>query len=269
MFERCSMVRDSVELSYVVGGAGPVVLLLHGLAGESGEFVPTMNALAADFRVVALDQRGHGRSTRRPADVSREAFVQDAVALIDHVSPGQPVHLVGQSMGAHTAMLAAAARPDLVKSLVMLEADAGSGSSEDAAALGRYFAGWPVPFADEAAARDFLGESPIAGAWVSALERRDGGLWPRFDADVMEACIRNVMEPRWDEWDAVLTPTLLVYAEKGVFSAAQKLAFVGHRPGTSRIDLADASHDAHLDQFGPWVDALRGHLSESLVDSDR
>lgn len=259
------MVRGAVELSYLVGGSGPVVVILHGLAGESGEFVPTMNALAADFRVVALDQRGHGRSTRRPADVSREAFVHDVVALLEHVNPGRPVHLVGQSMGAHTAMLVAAARPDLVGSLVVLEGDAGSGTSDDAAALGRYFASWPVPFADAAAAREFLGDSPIAAAWLAAFELREDGLWPRFDADIMEASIRFVNEPRWDAWAEVQARTLVIYANKGMFSEDQKSAFVGHRPGTSRIDLANASHDAHLDQFGPWIDALRGHLSESLA----
>lgn len=40
MFELCSIVRGSVELSYLTGGSGPVVVLLHGLAGESGEFAP-------------------------------------------------------------------------------------------------------------------------------------------------------------------------------------------------------------------------------------
>lgn len=269
MFERCSIRRGPVELSFLAGGSGSVVVILHGLAGESGEFVPSMNALADDYRVVALDQRGHGRSTRRPLDLSRDAFVQDVVALIEDVSRGRPVHLVGQSMGAHTAMLVAAARPDLVASLVMLEGHAGSGSTEDASALGRYFASWPVPFADEAAAREFLGELPIAGAWVAAMECRDDGLWPRFDADIMENCIRNVMEPRWDEWAAVQARTLVVYGDKGMFSEDQKAAFVGRRPGTSRIDLAGASHDAHLDQFGPWIEALRGHLAESLADSDR
>ncbi|WP_269939603.1 alpha/beta fold hydrolase [Arthrobacter sp. HY1533] len=38
------------------------MVILHGLAGESGEFEPTLRALAGEFRVVALDQRGHGRS---------------------------------------------------------------------------------------------------------------------------------------------------------------------------------------------------------------
>lgn len=252
--------REGVELCYLVAGSGPVVVILHGLAGESGEFTPTINALAADFKVVALDQRGHGRSTRRPSDVSRDAYVQDVVALIEHVSPGKRVHLVGQSMGAHTAMLVAAASPDLVETLVLLEADAGSGSAADAAAVGRFFAGWPAPFATLEAARDFLGPSPIAVAWVNALEERDDGFRPRFDADIMESCIRNVMVPRWDEWLSVEARTLVIYADSGMFLEKQKSAFVAHRSGTLRVDLTNASHDGHLDQFGQWMYALKRHL---------
>ena len=64
-------------------GEGPGVLLLHGLAGTAVEWEETAAWLSATHRVVALDQRGHGRSERRPADVSREAFVADAIAAIE------------------------------------------------------------------------------------------------------------------------------------------------------------------------------------------
>ncbi|MDJ0314751.1 alpha/beta hydrolase [Arthrobacter sp. H35-D1] len=241
-------------------GSGQVVAILHGLAGESGEFAPTMAGLAQQFRAVALDRRGHGRSTRRPSDVSRRAYVQDVVALIEHVGPDHPIHLVGQSMGAHTAMLVAAIRPDLVQSLVLLEGDAGSGASEDAVQLGTFFASWPVPFADDAAAREFLGNSSLSNAWANALERRSDGLWPRFDADIMMDCLRAVMEPRWDEWSAVEARTLVMYADNGMFTDEQKNAFLSHRPGTLRVDLEQASHDAHLDEFEQWITALKAFL---------
>ncbi|PYI37534.1 hypothetical protein CVS30_14765 [Arthrobacter psychrolactophilus] len=82
-----------------MAGSGQIVVILHGLAGDSGEFVPTIEALSADFCVAALDQRGHGQSMRWPSDLSRDAYVDDVIALIEHVSPDDRVHLVGQSMG--------------------------------------------------------------------------------------------------------------------------------------------------------------------------
>ncbi|MBB6420958.1 alpha/beta fold hydrolase [Streptomyces sp. AK010] len=58
-------------------------LLLHGLAGHQGEWGTLAAQLSADgHRVVTYDARGHGVSTRTPATTTREAHVQDAIALI-------------------------------------------------------------------------------------------------------------------------------------------------------------------------------------------
>lgn len=254
-----------VELSYLELGNlahddAAIVVLLHGLAGSAQEFLPTAERLAPAFGSILLDQRGHGRSTRAPADTSREAYVSDVVAIIERAAGGRPVHLVGQSMGAHTAMLTAAARPDLVDRLVMLEAAAGAGPADEAAAIGSYFASWPVPFADEKTAQAFLGDGALARAWTADLEERKDGLWPRFEPQVMESTIAAVHEPRWAEWSSVAAPTLLVYAEKDSFSPEQKDEMIARRRGTFRVDLPDTFHDAHLDSFGAWMSALNGFL---------
>lgn len=244
-----------VELRcYDSGGGGPAVVILHGLAGSACEFFPTAAALP-ECRTVLVDQRGHGNSTRLPRDVSREAHVADVARVLEAVGP--PAVLVGQSMGGHTAMLVAAARPDLVSRLVLLEADAGGGRAEDHTAMGDYFRSWPVPFPSRAAAQAFLGDAPLARAWAADLEERDDGFWPRFDADVMVAAINAVTAPRWTEWESVAVPSLVVYGEAGMFDGAAKAEFVQRGRNVTRVDLPWASHDAHLDCFGPWMAALR------------
>ena len=250
---------DGTEIAALVWpGDGPTVVVLHGLAGSSREFVPTAEALAG-HSVVLVDQRGHGRSTRRPADTSRAAFVADVVAVIDALTV-PPVVLVGQSMGAHTAMLVAAARPDLVRGLVLLEVDQGSGTPEDHAALGAFFRSWSLPFADRAAARAELGDGPLAEAWVADLEERPDGLHPRFDADVMQSTIEAVGTPRWAEWESVTAPTLVLYADGGMFTPEQQQEFVRRGRSVTVGRLHGASHDAHLDAFDQWIEALRAFL---------
>lgn len=260
--ERHFLDREGTELSYLRCGTGKTVVFLHGLAGESGEFAPTMEALAGAFHCIALDQRGHGRSTSRPAELTRESFVEDVVALIERVSPEGTVHLVGQSMGAHTAMLVAARRPELIDSLVLLEGDAGAGASEGIVAMERFFASWPVPFATRADAQAFLGDSALAAAWVKALERQDDGFRPRFDPDIMSTCMGFVAQGYDTEWAAVEAPTIVMYAEHGMFTEEQKQAFIARRPVTQRVDLAGAGHDAHLDSFGVWMQHLGDFLQE-------
>ena len=261
-----TVVADGVTIAYrVFEGAEPAVVVLHGLAGSSREFIDTAEGLAGR-RVILIDQRGHGQSTTRPADTSREAYVSDVEAVIGKETSG-PVTLVGQSMGAHTAMLVAAARPDLVRQLVMLEGNQGGGTADEHRALGDFFRSWHVPFTDRAQALAALGEGHLERAWVEDLEERADGFHPRFDADVMQATIEAVGEPRWAEWESITAPTLVLYADGGMFSDEQKAEFVTRGRVVRRVDLTGASHDAHLDTFDQWISALRNVVAESAPAS--
>ena len=97
-------------------------------------------------------------------------------------------------MGGQTAILVAAARPELVGRLVVLEANAAGGA--DAAAIGNYFRSWPLPFASAQAALEFLGDDALSRSWAAHLEPAPGGgLAPPFDADVMEAIMTGWPSP--------------------------------------------------------------------------
>jgi pimeloyl-ACP methyl ester carboxylesterase len=256
--------RDGVDLFMTDrDGTGSPVVILHGLAGSSLELEDTASALAP-HRVVTLDSRGHGRSTRRPDDVSREAHVADVVHVLETVV-NEPVTLVGQSMGGHTALLVAAARPDLVSRLVLLEAGAGGdGTAATRKAMYDYFASWPRPFADRGQAAFFLGDSAIGRAWLADLEEREDGWWPRFDADIMIATIEHVdAEARWPEWSRIEAVTLIVFAPGGMFDAAARDEIVSKGRHVERVDLDAGSHDAHLDAFPQWIIALNDFFKRS------
>jgi len=83
---------------------------------------------------------------------------------------------------------------------------AGSDDPDGAVRLGRFFASWPTPFADEAAARAYLGRDAIVDAWVDDLEVAPDGLRPRCDADVMKRTIEAVRVPGRAEWEALEAP---------------------------------------------------------------
>jgi pimeloyl-ACP methyl ester carboxylesterase len=261
-FRRNEVVRGEVRLSYLDNDAeGPVIVALHGLAGAGDEFIATADAVGGPFRFVLPDLRGHGASTRVPDDVSRAAFVADVAAVVRHVSPGQPVTLVGQSMGGHTAILAAAALPELVERLVLLEATVAGGT--DPARLGHWFRSWPLPFASRSEALEYLGDGAMSSSWADHLEPgKDGGLVPPFEADVMQAIMDGVVEPQWERWRDVAAPTTAVFAADGMFSADEQAEFVAARPPTRHVTLSSGSHDAHLDATDEWAQTLRDALAD-------
>ncbi|MEV5550128.1 alpha/beta hydrolase [Streptomyces sp. NPDC052309] len=92
--------------------AAPAVVLAHGWACSTAFWAAQIRALAADHRVIAYDQRGHGRSPASPA-CSTEALADDLEAVLKAtLAPGEQAVIAGHSMGGMTVM-AAAARPAL------------------------------------------------------------------------------------------------------------------------------------------------------------
>lgn len=244
------------------GGDLPVVLLLHGLAGHALEWHATIEGLRTENCVISVEQRGHGASTRRPTDLSRRAHVADVLAVLDQLGVG-PVPVVGQSTGAHTAMLVAAASPQRVSALVMLEGGLGGESAETTSGLGRWLASWPAPFPDREAFVAFFGGDPaVAEAWAESLEVRDSGLWPQWDAGVLTQVLSHVHErEHLEEWSRVSAPTLLVRGEHGSLTESQVESMCALRPDTEVAVVAGAGHDVHLEAPQAWLRVLRRFLA--------
>src|SRR3954447_11066859 len=225
--------RSDVVIHYLdSGGAGRPVLLLHGLAGHAGEWLSTMRHLYPRCRTLALDQRGHGRSTRTPDDLSRDAFVDDVAAVIGAAVVEQPVVLIGQSMGAHTAFLTAARYPHLVSHLVMIEGDVGGDDGGELAALRDALSSWPVPFPTyNNAVQFFGGDNELGHAWADGFEKRADGLWPRWDLEVMIRTMAPIFEREsWDEWESLPHPTLLVLGRTGRIDPTRVERMLAVRP---------------------------------------
>ncbi|MFI8724874.1 alpha/beta fold hydrolase [Micrococcus luteus] len=243
------------------GGTGPALLLLHGLAGYAGEWAQVAERLAGACRVVAFDQRAHGSSTRRPADLSRTAHVGDVVAVADALGL-ERFTLVGQSMGAHTALLAAAAHPARVGRLVLIEGGVGGEGPEATADVIDWFRAWPIPFATVDDAVAHLGGGPAARVWAEGLEETDAGWVPRFDVDVLEAALRPVHErPRWEEWGQIAAPTLLITGENGYVPAGELDDMRRRRPDVRHVQVPGAGHDVHLDAPERVAELVRGFAS--------
>jgi pimeloyl-ACP methyl ester carboxylesterase len=107
----------------------------------------------------------------------------------------------------------------------------------------------------------------MAEAWGRDLEQRADGWWPRFDADVMETTIRGVADvARWDEWQSITAPTLLVWGGRNKGDEAERSRMIELRPDVEQATIADAGHDAHLDQPAEWLSLLRGFLDRVATE---
>lgn len=109
------------RIRYREVGRGEPVVLLHGRAGTlefwSGGLA---DSLAVEFRVIAVDQRGHGRSSKPESpEFYGPAMAHDVVALLDHLRIGR-AHIVGFSLGAVVTAYIAATSPSRVTTVSLL-----------------------------------------------------------------------------------------------------------------------------------------------------
>jgi pimeloyl-ACP methyl ester carboxylesterase len=114
---------EGAELHVEERGSGEPLLLLHGGTGTSGDWkhVFDLDALAARFRVIAPDARGHGRSTNPGGDFSFARCGRDVVAILDAMGIEQ-VRAVGVSLGAKTLLHVATLAPDRVSAMILVSA---------------------------------------------------------------------------------------------------------------------------------------------------
>jgi pimeloyl-ACP methyl ester carboxylesterase len=228
------------------------VLLLHGLAGTALEWQDTAAWLTENNRVVAPDQRGHGRSERRPPSVSTDELVADVLAIVDEAG-FRPVTLIGQSFGGLTAFLVAARHPDRVRALVVAEASPAPAGADVVEKLDAWLRSWPVPFESREEGRHFFGGDTLsARAWTSGLEERGDGWWPSFDPEVVTRTLAETIgQDYWREWESIEVPTLIVRGERGwLDKAADEMA--ARVPGAKLATLTGAGHDVHLEAPQEW-----------------
>jgi pimeloyl-ACP methyl ester carboxylesterase len=114
-----------ITINYAEGPrSGPPLVLLHGLTGWWKDFRPLISHLANEWHIFAPDQRGHGKSGRgaTASDYRAADYVRDILRFVREVVPGeQPFVLVAFSGGALTAMGVAAAVPERIRGIVLLD----------------------------------------------------------------------------------------------------------------------------------------------------
>ena len=109
------------ELRVARFGDGPsVVLGIHGITASSLSLAPVARHLGPGFTLVAPDLRGRGGSNHLPGPFGMRAHADDCAAVLFHLG-APPAVVVGESMGAFVAVVLAAARPEVVERLVLVD----------------------------------------------------------------------------------------------------------------------------------------------------
>jgi 3-oxoadipate enol-lactonase len=249
------------------GSTGQTIAFSHGLLWSTELFAPQIAALRARYRCIAWDHRGQGQSAAdRRHCIGIELVTQDAIALLEQIGGG-PVHLAGLSMGGFVAMLPPARRPELVRSLMLLETSAGPEPDENAP---RYRTLSNVS--------RVIGIGPIARRVAPIMLGKTVLGDPARKADV--ARFTKIMAQRRDIWRAVngvidragcadelariRVPTLVVVGTEDVATVPAKAhELVAGIAGAKLVEIAGAGHSSTVEQPAAVTAAIEQFLGSA------
>ncbi|MFI8479552.1 alpha/beta fold hydrolase [Pseudomonas sp. NPDC078700] len=254
--------NDGCQLHYEMYGHGKPLVLVHGLGSSTRDWEYQIPALAAHYRVIALDVRGHGRSDKPQERYSIATFADDVASLIEHCKLG-PVHLVGISMGGMIGFQLGVDRPELLASLTIINSG---------------------PEVKAKSARDYV---EIAKRWslsrLLSLETIGKALGKLLFPKPEQAELRAKIEQRWPQNDKraylssldaiigwgvrerisrITCPTLVISGDRDYTSVAQKQAYVDQLSNARLVVIEDSRHATPMDQPQRFNSCLLEFLNE-------
>lgn len=254
-----TLTRGAALIHYTDTGAppekpdAPTIVFGHGLLFSGWMFEPQVKALAHEFRCVTVDWRGQGESNAPAGKFDMDTLSLDAIALIEHLDVGA-VHYAGLSMGGFVGMRIAARRPELLRSLTLLDTSAGP---EDPDKVSRYrllarvyrLIGikpvkkqvLPIMFAPSSLADPAF--AAVVDEWVARLAKakRSG----------MTKAIHGVTdrEPIEGELGAVTAPTLVIVGQQDAATPVHKAELIAARIDRARLEIVEAcGHSSSVEQ---------------------
>lgn len=239
---------DHITLHAAHAGSGPLALFLHGITANAYIFMPVMQAMASRFRVVSIDMRGHGRSSKPATGYEADDYADDIAGVIRHFG-GEPALLIGHALGARDALTAGARRDGLVAAVVALDF---TPFIEPAVfdALEQRVTHGSRHFADTDTIRRALAERyPLMPQ--AAIERRvefgyrraDGGWRPLVDPSAVRQTVTGMRRDIAPALAALTIPALLVrgaltrFVSKDAWTRTKAL-----RPDVAMVEIATADH---------------------------
>ncbi len=273
------------DVGYRRAGNGPVILLLHGIAGSSRTWKEVMKLLADDYTVIAPDLLGHGESAKPMGDYSLGAFasgIRDLLRVLDVPS----ATVVGQSFGGGVAMQLAYQHPDCCERMILV----GSGGlGREVSWLLRWLtfpgAEYVMPLLFPPFVRDqgnrvgqLLGRIGVRSVRVDEMWRSYASLADSPNRKAFVRTLKSVIDPGGQTVSALdrlylaaAVPTLIVWGDRDDIIPVSH-AYAAHEaiPGSTLVIMPGATHFPHAEQPERFAEILRDFMtSTESADADK
>lgn len=240
--------HDGCSLHYEEYGQGTPLLLLHGLGSSCRDWEYQIPVLAEQYRVIAMDMRGHGRSDKPRERYSIRGFAGDVEALIEHLNLG-PVHVLGLSMGGMIGFQLAVDQPHLLKSLCVVNS-APQVKVQNANDVWQYAKRWGLArLLSMETLGKAIGRNLFPKPEQDDLRRKIASRWAENDKRAYLASFDAIVG--WGvqhKLGRITCPTLIISADRDYTPVSLKEAYVKLIPHAKLVVIKDSRHATPLDQ---------------------
>ncbi|MBN9681685.1 MULTISPECIES: alpha/beta fold hydrolase [unclassified Corallococcus] len=250
-----------VTLRYVEQGRqdGPVVVFLHGYTDSHHTWDLDLQRFSRDFHLYALDQRGHGDSSRPACCYTQQAFAKDVVAFLDAKRVSRAV-LVGHSMGSFIAQQVALDFPGRVKGLVLVGSAPTVAGNEVALGLKEVVDTLTDPV-DPAFIYEFQASTfyaPVPESYLDTLVSESSKLPARVWQDALDGLIAEDHSARLGR---IRVPTLIIGGDHdGFFSVDEQRALARAIRGSKYLLYPETGHAPHAERPQRFVNDVQRFL---------
>ena len=263
MWQSALIETNGLQLHYTrTGGNKPPIILAHGFSDDGLCWTPVAEILAADYDVIMVDARGHGRSDGPEQGYGSAESAADLAGVISGLGLHRPA-VLGHSMGAATALTLAGLYPDL-PGAILLEDPPAWWFIDPAIAGNRRgrFGDWIVNLKRKTR------EEMIADQRVSSPRWSDTELGPWADSKLrLSFHVLNREGSAAVDWPAtvkkITCPTLLITAdpEQGAIVTAEAAAALQTLvPQVQIAHIPDAGHSIRREQFDRYMAVVQEFL---------
>lgn len=262
---------NGLNLHYLEWGdpGKPTILMLHGIQQQAHSWDFISLPLSTDYRIIAVDQRGHGDSDWSPdGDYSTDAYVGDVESLVGELGL-KDFHLVGHSMGGRNSLAWASLHPGVLKSLTIV--DTGPETQRRGSDRIQRFRELPdeLDTLEEFAQRvmEYTGRTreQTLGALKYSIRQRDDGKWTwKYDKVIRVRGFRPpawTSEQLWEGWRRIDCPALVVRgARSDIFADETMQRMASEHHDCTAVTVANAGHLVQGDNPPDFLAAVKGLL---------
>ena len=252
------------------GGGGAPIVFSHGLLWNTTLFAPQIASLKDRYRCIAYDHRGQGRSADDAARaIDMNTLTEDAAALIKALEIG-PVHFCGLSLGGIVGMRLAISRPELVRSLVLLDTTADPEPSKlKYQILNLIVRHFGMKFMVKAIMPALYGKTALADParaderldWANQLAANRRSVWRAVNGVLARESIYEYL-------GRICAPTLVAVGDEDVATPpamAERIA--GSIDGAKFVVIPKAGHGSTLEQPDAVTAAIAAFLDAQKSDA--